>query len=471
MIAKFSSFLLRFLAFRIWVLLLIFAITPIHAKKAYSQNLNDQIILPATRTSRTAAVVRAAPTGTGADVLPSPPPPEALINADLLARAAIFADDTRLADFANGAFLPSAIPVAGQPFFGSGPRANLQGSGSAVRINAYSPSSADYQASAHAQFMLQSANFPTIDSGTSTFSVRQVYATLNRITVGAMDSAFSDPSAVPETIDLAGPSARITAYDAGLSGGQGRLSYDLFSEGSGGFKVIGSVEQGIPQIANIGDTNKSFSHIPDFVVAPQYVAGDFINGQFVESWHLQLATVMRDIAFETPLAAEQNVFGWGAALSGAYRFSLNPNLDVMDRIMFSVAYGQGISRYIVDLNAASDTGDAVIDGMGALTPLPALAWYAGYTHNWTNCLRSTVTYSRVDLNSVVPLGATASPYNSGDYLSVNLIRHLTFYASEEPDAAAQNVYVGIEYLHGNKETLDGQTGEAHRLMFVVAISN
>src|SRR5437773_2401409 len=105
-----------------WLMLMSGCLLPIETK---GQNINEQIIAPAPRTSRTSYAVPSSLLGT-ADVLRSLPPVEALINADLLARAAVFSDDTRLADFASGAFLPSAIPVVGQPFFGAGPRANLQ---------------------------------------------------------------------------------------------------------------------------------------------------------------------------------------------------------------------------------------------------------------------------------------------------------------------------------------------------------
>jgi hypothetical protein len=284
-----------------------------------------------------------------------------------------------------------------------------------------------------------------------------------------MDSAFADPSAVPEVIDLAGPTARVTAFDAGIGAGVGRLSYDFFSSEPYGFKTVCSIEQAISDITNIGPDDSTFSHIPSFVIAPQYVEGDYINDNFVERWHLQFGAILRDISYETPAGVEQSTFGWGASFSGAYRFVYDP-CEPADRVVFSIAYGSGISNYITDLNAAPIAGDAVIDDGGTLVSLPVLAWYLGYTHQWTDQLRSTVTYSQVELDSVPRMGGGLSPYRSGDYVAVNLIRHITF-IQDVPKAKEQHFYTGVEFLYGRKETLDGSSGEAQRLMFVVAISN
>jgi hypothetical protein len=278
---------------------------------------------------------------------------------------------------------------------------------------------------------------------------------------------FSDPSAVPETLNLAGPNARITTANAGVEGNQGIISYDLLSGTPEGFEIVLSVEQGVPEVIQpAGD--EDFTHFPDFVCASQYVAGDWIDKAFYERWHLQWASVARDIGIESPSGDDQNEFGWGTALSGAYRFQVNPNVAALDRIMFSAAYGHGISRYIADLNYADDTADAVVNAAGELEVLPALAAYVAYTHQWTNTLRSTATISHVNLDNILPLGVTASPYESGEFVAVNLVYHLIL-SQDEPGTRGKRFYTGLEYLFGQKDALDGSSGEAHRLMYVIAL--
>jgi hypothetical protein len=404
----------------------------------------------------------------------APPTPtlfEAPINANFLGRAAAISDSTRLASFAGGNFLPAAIPVAGQPFFGSGPRANLQGSGSAVGIKAVGEVFPGAVAGAVAQILVKEAGLPSDGTGSTNFAIQQAFGRLNRLKVGLMESAFADPSAVPETLDLAGPNARTTVYSAGLGTGQGRLSYDFFSDAPDGLKATASIEQPRPQIQTVTTTG-TYARSPDFVGAVQYVEGDYDGPKFYERWHLQFGTLFRNLGLEnSPGTFRQDVFGYGLSLSGALRFVLNPNLETLDRVMFSVTYGEGISRYITDLNAAPDTNDAVVNVGNELVPLPTLAWYIGYTHNWTDYFRSTATYSQVNLDSVAPLGATVSPYRVGDYVAVNLVYHRAFQTQTDGKLKNHNFFTGIEYLYGQKETLDAASGDAHRIMLVVAISN
>jgi hypothetical protein len=406
----------------------------------------------------------------------SPTATEIRVNADYTARAAIVGDSTRLADFAQGTFLPSAIPAEGQPFFGSDARANLQGSGSAFSLSARAPDTYRFRGSLNAEVVLQNSSVGTADAGDSEVTVRQVFGTLNRLTVGVTDSEFSDPSATPEVLDLAGPNARITVFDAGVGEGQGILSYRFLSDEPDGFEIIGSIEQAIPEI-NSPPGEEAFAHYPDFVAAMQYVEGDYISqnedgsdAEFHERWHLQWTSVARDLGSELPTGVDQNEFGWGTAFSGALKFRMNDCARDLDRIMFSAAYGKGISHYITDLNAADDTGDAVINTAGSLESLPAFAAYVAYTHPWNDLFRSTATLSHVNLESTTPLGAIESPYRSGEFLAINLVYHRIL----SPDVGTERgerFYTGIEYLFGQKEALDGSGGEAHRILFLVALRN
>jgi hypothetical protein len=386
-----------------------------------------------------------------------------------MGRAAALGDSTRFASFANGNFLPSAIPVAGQPYFGSGYRMNLQGNGSAVGVSAVGAIEPGISIGGHSQLLVRDASLPAVDGGNSNIAIQQAYGQINRLSVGLMETAFADPSAVPETLDLAGPNARTTINPAGLGEGQGRISYNFFADGSeGGFTTTISAEQPQPHIQT-SDTSGVFSIYPDLIGVVQYVDGDMINNSFHEKWHLQFASIGRSLGLEDETGAfRQQVFGWGMSFSGACRFTVSPMLETKDRIVFSTTYGQGISHYITDLNAAPDTNDAVINGANALVALPVFSWYVGYRHNWTDYVRSTATFSQVNLDSIAPLSATQSPYRTGNYAGVNLVYHTAFQIA---DQSSHNFFTGLEYLYGHRETLDGATGDAHRVMWVTAISN
>src|SRR4030095_9008086 len=105
-----------------------------------------------------------------------------------------------------------------------------------------------------------------------------------------------------------------------------------------------------------------------------------------------------------------------------------------------IAHGEGIAHYNVDLQGLND--DAALDAQGHLRALPLTSYYVGYTHFWTDCLRSTAVYSQVDLDSEASQGPFA--YRHGQYASINLA-----YAFPK-----QNLQIGIEYLYGRKETFN-----------------
>ena len=391
------------------------------------------------------------------------------INGNYLGRAAVSGDNTRLAPFAKGNFLPSAIPAPGQPFFGTDTRMNVRGNGNAVRLNGYVPTAGELRVSAHAQFVVDSADFVAAgDGATGNIAIREAFGRINRLSLGIMETAFADPAAVPETLDLAGPNARLTINDAGLSGGVGRISYDFFSPGPDGFKVIASLEQPLPQIPT-DPTTSTFAHYPDLVATAQWVQGDWIDCSFAERWHLQFSSVLRDLGRETAAAVDDHAFGWGAALSGSFRFPVNDCLESLDRFAFSITYGEGIAHYIVDLNAATDAHDAVITNVGDLQSIPVFAWYVGYTHNWRDDLRSTVTYSRVSVDNPAAPTTVPTRYRSGEYFAVNLLHHFDLYPISPTDTR-KKFFTGLEFLFGDKTTENGSHGDASRLMWVTVIT-
>lgn len=411
---------------------------------------------------------------------PTPTPGEITVNADYTARGAVVADSKRLANFASGTFLPSAIPAFGQPFYDNDGRANVQGDGSAFSLTAatqrrgLTPGAFDLNALLYAEVSLQNFSVGTAETGEASVVVSEVFGRFNRLTVGISESEFSDRSALPEVLDRAGPNARLTVFDAGVGKGQGLISYEFLSDEPEGFEIIGSVEQAIPEI-NSPPGDEAFAHYPDLILVTQYVSGDRISWdpqgkttEFYERWHVQWASIARDLGSELPTGVDQNEFGWGTALSGAYRFSVNPRVQHMDRVMFSTVYGKGISHYVADLNAATDTGDAVINSAGELEALPVFGAYAAYTHQWTDNWRSTATLSHVNLDSVNVLATPGSPYHSGEFAAVNLVYHVIL-TEDKPGKKGERFYSGIEYLYGQKETLDGSDGEAHRLLFLIAL--
>jgi DcaP outer membrane protein len=74
----------------------------------------------------------------------------------------------------------------------------------------------------------------------------------------------------------------------------------------------------------------------------------------------------------------------------------------------------------------------------------------GYTHKWTDYLRSMVSYGYVHLDNQFSQGANAC--------------HLTHYASLNLVwQARKRLSIGLERLYGHKEEKSGAKGDAFRL--------
>ncbi len=354
----------------------------------------------------------------------------------------------------------------------------LQGNGNAIRLNVVGDATDDLTASGHVQAFTDSAFIPfsnstPVNTGTANITFREAFGKINRLSVGLIETAFADANAVPTTLDLAGPNARVTVQAAGVGSGQGRLSYDLFNgRKQNGFLGILSLEQATPQI-QVTPTTGTFARYPDFIATIQYNDGINPGDKYYERWHLKFGSVFRSLGLEDSTNTfRQTAFGWGTSLSGSYKFNVDADHNVHDRVLFSVTYGQGISHYITDLNAAPDAFDVARTAGNVLVPLPVLAWYCGYTHNWTDCLASTLTYSQVSLDSNALTALATSPYRVGEYAGVNLLYHDNFTIRVDPTKTKNlTFYTGLEYLFGHKETLNGADGDSHRIMWVTAITN
>jgi hypothetical protein len=433
---------------------------------------------------RTEASDSAAPSAAGTSIetfLPG----EAFLNVSATARASVIGDSTRLNGSSGAAFLPSAIPVTGDPFFGSDSRAFVQGAGNSVGLTGtvFTDNSDVFQVDS--KFVVQNLNFGVSDTemtGANTnIAIQQAYGRYNGLLVGLTDTAISNVDALPEILDVAGPNARVTVLQNGVGDGEGRLSYFALRPEAAGLAVNLSIENPVPEINRPsgiapGSTFDTLAQFPDLLIAARYGDGNWADSRYYEAWHLQFGSVVRSLSLENDNGTfSQSELGWGVTMSGSVRFFANPDLTQRDAVFGSIIYGRGISHYIVDLRAQgadSNNNDAAINASGNLIALPALAWYTAFQHNWTDNLRSTATYSQVMLQSINTPTQSESPYHLGQYVQANFVYHNQFrLANEQSNDAMHSFFTGLECIYGQKETLDNSQGHASRLMWVVAFSN
>jgi hypothetical protein len=264
------------------------------------------------------------------------------------------------------------------------------------------------------------------------FRVRQLYGDYYNFVFGQTFSVFEDPDAWPDTVDYEGPNSAVFArrplvrYELPLDD-HWQLNFGLEQPGS-------EVDTSIDPDA------RSVNHAPD--------GGLNIRWENSNIGHVQLGAIFRDIGVKGPITGNQSTFGWGVNLAG------NFDLSKHDALQAQLTYGEGIFRYV---NDDFVNNDAAFDEAGNLTAIPYFGAMIGYTHKWSDTLRSTASYGYAHLDSQFSQGPQA--YHLTHYGSLNLVWQLR-----------KRLSIGFEGLYGEKEELDGSHGNAFRFQLGVLYS-
>lgn len=323
-------------------------------------------------------------------------------------------------------FVPATIPVEGDPAKGGGSRFNLSAKGSRLMLDVRAP------AREGAPRFYYENDFFGSGSAALNFKIRHLYGQYYNIILGQTFSAFEDPDAWPDTLDYEGPNAAVSLRLPLL-----RYQLPLTRK----WQINASVEKPSSEVDTSGDpTAVSVNHAPDIGVNTRWEEASF--------GHVQLAAIGRVIGADGDTNGNQTVFGGGLSLS------VVKSLLTRDSLQFQGTLGQGIARYN---NDDVFPNDAAYDLSGDLKALPCLAVMAGYTHGWTETLRSTASYGFVAIDNEATQGPDA--YHQTHYASLNLMwqpfRLLT---------------VGLEGLYGRKKVQSGAAGADWRIQAGIVYS-
>lgn len=427
---------------------------------------------------------------------PSPGFPVRITDIQGSARAAVVVDTTRLDPGAinSGLFLPGAIPAKGEGFFGLGERTTLQGQGSSAGFSWLANLGDEaVTGQAKAELTVSSA------SGDPTLIAPQVWLAWRNLTFGVTDSAFTDTACIPDTIDIGGPNARPWVRN-GVPQIRYTISPDNYQTCPTGLYLTGSVEAPAADIYTpvtpAGTPVYSpFSQCPGFVAALTYKNAEMVPNPctkqpvYNENFHVQWGTVVGDVGVDrSDNSVREDACCWGTQLSGQYTILRNPCEGLRDFLYFSVTYGEGIGHLFNDLHLVNAVNDATYESTtNTLTPTPLFGFFGGITHEWTGDLRSTVVYSRLELDNRQVTGGglaggviAALPYENGQYMSINLVYHYepcvkdptaSSQPGAQPKMVQHHVMAGIEYLYGQKENILGGYGSDQRVMFMVGAAN
>lgn len=264
--------------------------------------------------------------------------------------------------------------------------------------------------------------------------LRHAYAQVRNVLIGQTFSNFMDPDGFPDTLDFQGPNGMVSIRNP-------QLRYGIALSPRTTFYV--SVEK---PSSDITFKTPQFSSQPN---APSPDGAIRLRQEF-ERGHFQVAAVFRSIAAfvpTTPNPKTDSVFGWGVNVStGVKTFG-------KDNVIFAVAAGHGISRYLQD---SSGLGiDAEPNSPTSLKATPAIGVEAAYQHYWLKRLRSSAIYSYAAVdNTALFTSAAPGTYNHATYTGSNLIWN-----------PFGSLNVGAELLYGWAMEQSGLKANAPRIQF------
>jgi hypothetical protein len=247
------------------------------------------------------------------------------------------------------------------------------------------------------RFYLEGDLFGT---NSTTPRLRHAYAQVRNVLIGQTFSNFMDPDAIPDTLDFQGPNGMVSVRNP-------QLRYGFALSPSTTFYL--SIEK---PSSDVAFKTPEFSAQPN---APSPDGAIRLRQEF-ERGHFQVAGIFRSIAASVgtgPSAKTDSVFGWGVNASvGLKTFG-------RDNLIFAVAAGHGISRYLQDTSGLGIDAEVASGVNTHLEATPAVGIEAAYQHYWLKNLRSSAVYSYAAVNNTDLAAMTT--YNHATYSGTNLI--------------------------------------------------
>jgi hypothetical protein len=264
-----------------------------------------------------------------------------------------------------------------------------------------------------------------------TFRLRHAYGQFKDMLAGKTWSVFQDTDAAPEEIDFEGINGAVNVRQA-------QIRY--FPKMGQDWNMVFSLEDPNPEVT--GGT--ATSRWPDLVAS--------VRRTWFNRWHIRSSVIVRQITAiwddDQTGDTESQVTGWGLSLSGKTSTQFW-NAGGLDNIMFQINYGEGIGRYVNDLNTAGGE-DAIFDSTGNLETLPVFAGYVAYQHWWRESARSTLNLSWVNVDNL--------SFEDDAAYHKTFRGALNYIWSPTP-----RIDLGVELIYGERENKNGEDANASQL--------
>jgi hypothetical protein len=263
-----------------------------------------------------------------------------------------------------------------------------------------------------------------------TYRLRHAFGQFRQVLAGKTWSTMVDNRATPEEIDFEGINGRIQVR-------QPQIRY--FPTFGRDLDLLIGLEDPAPDVTG----GQGVSQYPDIVASARR--------NWADRWHVKTSLLLRQIeaAWDLDNSVTDSKFGWGVSVSGRIGLDI---WDERDNILFQFNYGDGIGRYINDLQEVGGQDAEFNPLTGELETLNVFSSYIAYQHWWRESMRSTLTYSWVDVDNLNFQDDSA--YARTDRAIINLLW-----------SPVSRVDVGGELLWGRRENKDGASGTARQIQF------
>ena len=261
------------------------------------------------------------------------------------------------------------------------------------------------------------------------FHLKKAYAVINDFTIGYASSTFSDPAALPPTVDAQGPNNKISPTSV-------LVRYmPTFRDN---WTVAVSVESPEPSVAvdNVS-TAKVSAWMPDFAAFGQY--------QWAPGQHVRLAGIVRTLSYRDLVSGRNhNRAGWGLQLSSV----AHPAAPLTTYA--TINYGHGYQSLGGDLLIGSYDLVGTPDEPGHLYAPASLGWCLGVQYNFRPNLFMSVSASQT---RYLPSKAVSpEEYKYGMFGDINIFWNLT-----------PRMQVGAEFDLGMRRNFSGEHRWARRV--------
>ena len=271
-----------------------------------------------------------------------------------------------------------------------------------------------------------------------TFELQNAYAQFLGFTIGYSYGSFMDLSALPPTIDFAGPNGSTFYRTTQLS-----YMYDKLKN----WKFGAAIE--MPSVDGTTNSNVSVNtqRMPDFAASAQF--------NWNSNSHIKLGAIVRSMTYSSNIY-DKAYSTTGFGLQASTTFNITKKLQAYGQFN----YGKGIGSYLNDLSNLNVDIVPDPDDEGKMQVLPMMGWYAGLQYNICPKFFVSGTYSLSRLYSENGYSCeNPESYRKGQYLVANAFWNVS-----------SNLQVGVEYLRGWRSNYDSSTSHANLLNILLQYS-